>query len=127
MAYVWVAIGSALGGMARHGVGAWSITLMGGSFPWGTLIVNIVGSFIIGAFAGVSAVVGPPVFNEDIRLFVAVGLCGGFTTFSAFSLQTLNLIQAGDWSGVSFNVAGSVVFCILAVWLGATAGASFAR
>ena len=127
MAYVWVAIGSALGGMARHGVGAWSITLMGGSFPWGTLIVNIVGSFIIGAFAGVSAVVGPPAFNEDIRLFVAVGLCGGFTTFSAFSLQTLNLIQAGDWSAVAFNVGGSVVLCILAVGLGATLGGMAAR
>lgn len=114
MAYVWVALGSALGGMSRHAANVWAEKVIGLGFPWGTLIVNIAGSFVIGAIA---ALAGSHISNE-VRLFAAVGFCGGFTTFSAFSLQTLNLIEAGQWAAVALNVAGSVGACLFAVWAG---------
>lgn len=112
MAYLWVALGSALGGMARHAVGAGVLAWLGPGFPWGTLIVNIAGSFFIGAIAAW------PGTSESLRLFLAVGVCGGFTTFSAFSVQTLNLIQAGQWGHAALNAVGSVLACLLAVWAG---------
>ncbi len=121
MSYVWIAIGGAVGSVARHAVGVWSLAILGPGFPWGTVIVNVLGSFIIGAVASLSTL------NDDLKLFLAVGLCGGFTTFSAFSLQTLSLIQAGNWGSAAFNIAGSVAFCLLAVWLGAFAGGVLAR
>lgn len=123
MAYLWVAVGSAFGGMARHAVGVWSLAWFGPGFPWGTLIVNVVGSFIIGAFAAAGASASAP-YSENMRLFVAVGLCGGFTTFSAFSLQTLNLIQSGAWAAAALNAAGSVVLCVGAVAVGYAAFSS---
>lgn len=113
MNYLLIALGSALGGMARHAVGTWTLAQWGAGFPWSTLIVNVAGSFIIGAVAVTAQI------NEEMKLFLAVGLCGGFTTFSAFSVQTLNLIEAGAWPAAAFNVIGSVVLCLTAVWLGA--------
>jgi fluoride exporter len=121
MAYVWIALGSALGGMARHAVGGWALNVWGPAFPWGTLIVNILGSLMIGVIA--TTVQG----NEQTRLFLAVGLCGGFTTFSAFSLQTLNLLQGGAYSAAASNIGLSVVVCILAVWAGAHMGNLISR
>lgn len=116
--YVWIAVGSALGGMARHWCASTIAVLTGGTFPWGTLVVNVLGSFIIGFFAALTGPGGR--FETGIlpRQFVMVGLCGGYTTFSAFSLQTLNLMNDGDWTGASLNIGGSVVLCLLAVWLG---------
>ena len=116
-----VAIGGAVGSVARHAMGMWSISVFGPAFPWGTLIVNIVGSFVISAVASMTAL------NDDLKLFLTVGLCGGFTTFSAFSLQTLSLIQAGAWGSAAINIAGSVALCLIAVWLGALAGGVIAR
>lgn len=121
MAYVWVALGSAVGGVARHAVGVWSTAAFGPSFPWGTLIVNIVGSFIIGMVA--TTIHG----NEQMRLLLAVGLCGGFTTFSAFSLQTLTLLQSGAYGAAALNIGLSVIVCMLAVWAGATMGTVITR
>ncbi|MCB2106520.1 MAG: fluoride efflux transporter CrcB [Rhodobacteraceae bacterium] len=118
-AYVWIGLGSALGGMARHAVGAWSLALFGAAFPWGTLVVNIAGSAIIGAVAALaSSGEGPAPLGETARLFLAVGVCGGFTTFSAFSLQTLNLIEAGSFVAALTNVGTSVIACLAAVWVG---------
>lgn len=126
-AYFWVALGSALGGAGRYGVGLWSAAWLGTGFPWGTLIVNVLGSFIIGVFAALSSQVGPITISDDARLFVTVGLCGGFTTFSAFSLQTLNLVQSGAWAAAAANIAGSVVLCLVAVWAGYAVAALLAR
>jgi len=92
--------------------------LIGETFPWGTLIVNVVGSFIIGFFATLTGPDGRIFVGTTARQFVMVGLCGGYTTFSSFSLQTLNLVSDGEWVQASFNIAGSVVLCLLAVWLG---------
>ncbi|HZT46763.1 MAG TPA: fluoride efflux transporter CrcB [Hyphomicrobiaceae bacterium] len=116
--YVWIAIGSALGGVARYWCSGLAARLMGETFPWGTLIVNVVGSFIIGFFATITGPDGRWLVGSTARQFVMVGLCGGYTTFSSFSLQTLNLMQDGEWLYASLNVVASVVLCMLAVWLG---------
>ena len=117
-AYLWIAVGSALGGMARYwctGIGA---RLFGETFPWGTLLINILGSFIIGFFVALTGPDGRYIVDQNIRAFVTVGLCGGFTTFSAFSLQTMVLMQEGEWLHAGGYILGSVVLCLLFVWLG---------
>ena len=116
--YLWIALGSALGGMARYGLSGLAAGWLGPEFPWGTVIINVLGSFVIGFFATVTGPDGRVVATEDARRFVMVGLCGGFTTFSAFSLQTLDLAQSGDLARAGLNVAASVTLCLLAVWLG---------
>jgi CrcB protein len=116
--YFWIAIGSAIGGVARYWCSGVAARLIGETFPWGTLIVNVVGSFIIGFFATLTGPDGRVFVGTTARQFVMVGLCGGYTTFSSFSLQTLTLVSDGEWLQASFNIAGSVVLCLLAVWLG---------
>jgi CrcB protein len=116
--YFWIALGSAIGGVARYWCSGVAARLIGETFPWGTLIVNVVGSFIIGFFATLTGPDGRVFAGTTARQFVMVGLCGGYTTFSSFSLQTLNLVSDGEWLQAGFNIAGSVVLCLLAVWLG---------
>jgi CrcB protein len=116
--YLWIAIGSALGGVARYWCSGLAARLIGETFPWGTLIVNVVGSFIIGFFATLTAPDGRIFVGANARQFVMVGFCGGFTTFSSFSLQTLNLMNDGEWLQVGANIGGSVVLCLIAVWIG---------
>ncbi|MDX2222757.1 MAG: CrcB family protein [Rhodospirillaceae bacterium] len=116
--YLIIALGSALGGAARHAVGQWALIWLGAGFPWGTLIVNATGSLAIGAIAALAAGDSGPAMGETTRLFLAVGVCGGFTTFSAFSLQTLNLIEAGALAAAAANIVGSVALCLVAVWAG---------
>ncbi|HKG83617.1 MAG TPA: fluoride efflux transporter CrcB [Beijerinckiaceae bacterium] len=118
MTYLWVALGSALGGVARHWCSGVAARLWGESFPWGTIIVNVAGSFVIGLFATLTAPDGRVAASSEARLFVMVGLCGGYTTFSAFSLQSLVLARAGEWIGLGMNIGLSVVLCLAAVWLG---------
>jgi CrcB protein len=124
MSYLWIALGSALGGMARYWCSLWAASHIGELFPWGTLIVNVAGSFVIGFVATLTGPEGRLPIGDDARLFVMVGFCGGYTTFSSFSLQTLVLIRDGDWLRVGGNVVGSVCLCMLAVWLGHLAAAS---
>ena len=122
--YIWVAIGGALGSMARFGLAAFVAELMGPQFPygpqmpWGTILINISGSFVIGLFATLTGPGGRFVASFDARAFVMVGICGGFTTFSAFSLQTLDLMRANQWGQAIANVLISVALCLIAVWLG---------
>src|SRR4029078_12798448 len=115
-AYFWIAVGSALGGMARYWCSGVAARLIGETFPWGTLIVNVVGSFIIGFFATLTAPDGRAFASSTTPPVVLVGLCGGYTTFSSFSLQTLNLMNDGEWLQVGANISASVVLCLLAVW-----------
>jgi protein CrcB len=119
--YFWVAAGSALGGMGRYGFGLLAARLWGEAFPWGTIAINVMGSFVIGFFAALTMPDGVLPANANLRTFVMVGICGGFTTFSAFSLQTFSLARDGNWFGVVGNVALSVVLCLLAVTLGQVA------
>ena len=116
--YCWIAIGSALGGIARYWCSGVAARLFGETFPWGTLLVNVTGSFIIGFFATLTGPDGRIFAGSTTRQFVMLGLLGGFTTFSSFSLQTLNLVQDSEWLQAGGNVVGSVVLCLIAVWLG---------
>jgi CrcB protein len=118
--YLWIAIGGALGSVARYASTNMVAGWLGAHFPWGTLAINILGSFVIGFFA---ALTGPGgrfhlLVSNDARLFVMIGICGGYTTFSSFSLQTLDLIQAGAWLRAGLNVVASVLLCLIAVFIG---------
>jgi CrcB protein len=116
--YAWIAFGGALGTLARFWVAGFVAGLVGETFPWGTIIINITGSFVIGFAATSMGPDGRMFIGTTARQFVMVGICGGYTTFSTFSLQTFNLVNAGDWvSGLS-NVVLSVVLCFIAVWAG---------
>ena len=120
--YLWIALGGALGSVARYGCSSLIASLFGETFPLGTLLINILGSFVIGVFAALTGPDGRVMVSGDIRQFVTIGLCGGYTTFSSFSYQTLALAQDGEYLRAGANVVASVVFCLLAVWLGVVAG-----
>jgi CrcB protein len=124
LSYVWIAIGSALGGMARYGCSGLAARLIGETFPWGTIIVNVLGSLIIGFFATLTGPDGRIFADTLTRQFVMIGFCGGYTTFSSFSLQTLNLVQDGEWWLAGANIALSVVTCLVAVFAGFALAAS---
>jgi CrcB protein len=116
--YFWIAVGSALGGIARYWCSGVVARLIGETFPWGTLLVNVVGSFIIGFVATITGPDGRLFMPTIARQFIMVGFCGGFTTFSSFSLQTLNLVNDGEWLYAGMNIVWSVILCLVAVWIG---------
>ncbi len=120
--FLAVALGSAVGGAARYGLSGLVARSFGETFPWGTLIVNVAGSFLIGLVASVTGPDGRLLVSPVIRQLVMPGFFGGFTTFSSFSLQTLSLAQDGEWLWAAGNVTLSVVLCLLGVWLGAVLG-----
>jgi CrcB protein len=112
-----IAIGGALGTLCRYGLSE-SMLPVSRNLPWGTIVINIVGSFVIGFFGTMTLATGKFPVSENMRLFVMVGLCGGFTTFSAFSLQTLDLIRGNHLLHAIANVVLSVTLCIVAVACG---------
>ena len=118
MEYLWIALGSAFGGMARYWLSGVIAQRFGEAFPAGTLIVNATGSFFIGFVAALSDPGGRMLMSVTARKFIMVGVLGGYTTFSSFSLQTLNLARDGEWLSAVANVSLSVVLCLVAVWLG---------
>jgi len=118
LTYLWVAIGSALGGMARQWCGVMAVRYWGPEFPWGTIGINILGSLVIGGFAALTDSNGRYPLSGLARQFVMVGICGGYTTFSSFSLQSLNLMRDGLWLEAGANIVLSVVLCLMAVALG---------
>ena len=122
-AYFWIALGSALGGIARFWGSGVAASVWGDTFPWGTIAINVIGSFIIGFFATLTGPDGRVLVRSEHRQFVMVGVCGGFTTFSSFSLQTLTLAQGGEWGRAGANVILSVLLCLVSVWLGHMAAA----
>ncbi len=122
MTALWVALGSALGGMGRYWISGLLARSVGETFPWGTLAVNVAGSFIIGLFAVMSGPDGRLIVSPTTRQFVMLGMLGGFTTFSSFSLQTLSLMQDGEWLPAAFNIFGTLALCLAGVYLGATLG-----
>ena len=122
--YLWIALGGALGSVARYGFSSLVANWFGQSFPWGTLLVNVSGSFMIGFFATLTGPDGRLLVGSDVRQFVMVGICGGYTTFSSFSLQTLNLVQEGELASAGLNIGASVAMCLIAVWLGHVAAAA---
>lgn len=119
---LWVVAGGALGTLARYVIATLALPISA-SLPWGTIIINVTGSFIIGFVGTLTLAHGRFPLPETARLFIMVGFCGGFTTFSAFSLQTLDLMRAGDMIRAAANIGISVVVCLLAVALGHTLAA----
>ena len=119
MSYLWVMVGSALGGLLRFAIGKLMLSFdVSSGFPVGTVLINVIGSFVIGYFGTLTLHSGRYPVSENLRLFVMVGVCGGFTTFSSFSLQTLDLIRSDAWGKALTNVALSVVLCLTAVTVG---------
>jgi CrcB protein len=126
LSYLWVAIGSALGGMGRFAASGLSVRWFGETFPWGTLFVNVAGSLIIGVLAAILPAESR-LLSDNARDFLMIGVCGGFTTFSSFSLQTLNLARNGDWGPAAGYTLSSVVLCLAAVAIGYFGAAALTR
>jgi fluoride exporter len=126
LAYFWVAIGGALGSVSRFWLNGLVSARWGEAFPWGTLLVNVSGSFVIGVIAALTATDGRMNSREFTTQFLVIGICGGYTTFSSFSLQTLNLIRERQWLYAGGNVLLSVVVCLAAVWIGWLVGTMIA-
>lgn len=124
LSYFWIALGGALGSVGRFWLSGVVASRIGETFPWGTLLINVTGSFAIGFFATLTGPDGRWLAPVGFRQFFIFGICGGYTTFSAFSLQTLNLAQAGEWLRAGGNILGSVALCLVAVWLGHLLAAS---
>jgi len=126
--YIWVGIGSMIGGISRFWLSKVVAEKWGEIFPWGTIVINITGSFLIGALWALTM---PEGRLNTSRAFVTqlciVGICGGYTTFSSFSLQTLNLAREGQWLWAAGNIAISVCACMVAVWLGFILGQAINR
>jgi len=127
IAYLWVAIGGALGSVSRFWLSGLIASRFGETFPFGTLLVNVTGSFLIGIFAALAVPEGR--MDSQSRAFATqflmIGVCGGYTTFSSFSLQTLNLLRDREWLYAGGNVILSVILCMIAVWLGYLLGSIF--
>ena len=116
--YILVMVGGALGTGARFWVSGFVAERGGELFPLGTLVVNITGSFAVGFLAAFMDPEGSFLMSPRLRQFLMIGVCGGYTTFSSFSLQTLDLVRDGDWFKAGLNTLLSFVCCLAAVWLG---------
>lgn len=116
--YFLIALGGGLGSVSRFAVNGFVSSHWGATFPWGTFVANVTGSFIIGFFFTLTEPGGRVFASSDTRQFFMTGFCGGYTTFSSFSLQTLSLAREGEWWRAGANVAGSVFTCLFAVVLG---------
>ena len=125
--YVCVGFGGALGTILRFWLSGLIAQAYGERFPMGTLVINVTGSFIIGIFATLTGPDGRLMVGSIPRQFFMIGICGGYTTFSSFSLQTLNLAREGQWGYAALNVGLSVLLCLLGVWLGFLAGETLNR
>jgi CrcB protein len=122
MPYLLVAIGGALGSVARYECSGLVARLVGGTFPLGTMVVNVSGAALIGFLAALSIPEGRIMLVPSGRLFTMTGICGGYTTFSTFSLETFNLVRDGEWLQASANALLSVMLCLVAVMIGYVAG-----
>ena len=116
MAYLWIALGGALGSMARYATGIYVGRWLGTAFPWGTLLINIVGSFLIGAFAESFALRWDA--SPSTRVFLVVGICGGYTTFSTFSLDVVTLLNRGEAILAGTYILASVVLGLAGLYAG---------
>lgn len=116
--YAAVMVGGAVGAAARMALSGGVANYFGATFPWGTLIVNVTGCFLIGFFAAISGPDSPVLISPLVRQTVMIGILGGYTTFSSFSLQTLELAANGEWLAALGNLAGTVVACLLATTAG---------
>lgn len=119
-----VMAGGALGTLARYLVSVLAQPISR-DLPWGTIIINVSGSFLIGFFGTLTLAHGKYPVSENLRLFVMIGICGGYTTFSSFSLQTLDLLRNGAIVRAVINITASVALCVVAVAIGHAVAAQF--
>jgi fluoride exporter len=117
LTYFFLGLGGALGTITRYWLNG-VVSIYFPSFPMGTLVINVTGSFLITFFSTLTDPDGRWLVSPTARMFFMTGICGGYTTFSAFSLQTLNLAREGEWLYAGLNVLSSVALCLLAAWLG---------
>lgn len=113
---LYVAVGSAIGGMSRYLMGGLIQRLLDTTFPAGTLLINISGSFLLGAILRYAS--ETPTLSPEIRAFLTIGFCGGYTTFSTFSYETMALLEDGEWTRAGLYVGASVLLSLLGVFLG---------
>lgn len=125
--YFLIGLGGFLGTITRYWLSGFIGERVGETFPWGTLCVNVTGCLIIGVVAAFAQPEGRVMLPPSTRTFVMIGVLGGYTTFSSFSLQTLNLAREGDFLRAGGNILGSVIFCLLAVWIGNCLGNALNR
>ena len=125
--YFWVALGGALGSVSRYWLSGLVAARYGETFPWGTLVINVTGSFVIGLIGAVASSEGR--MDSQSRAFATqflmYGVCGGYTTFSSFSLATLKHLQERQWLYAGGNILLSVALCLIAVWFGWLLGSIF--
>lgn len=117
---LFIACGGAVGAVMRYGASLGVYSIVGRSFPYGTLFVNVVGSLLMGYLSVV--MLDRMNISPEWRAAILVGVLGSFTTFSTFSIETLNLIEQGDMMRALLNIASSVLICLAAVWLGVSLG-----
>ena len=124
LAYLWVALGGAIGSVSRFWINGLVSDRLGATFPWGTLLINVTGSLIIGLVGSAANPEGR--LDSPTRVFATqflmIGVCGGYTTFSSFSWQTLRLLQDRQWLYAGGNILLSVTLCMVAVWVGYVLG-----
>ena len=125
--YLLVALGGALGSVGRAWGGSVAVRLFGLGFPWGTMIVNVLGSALIGIVAATALSPTRSITSPEIRIFLMVGVCGGFTTFSSFSLQTFELLRLGRPGAALANIVLSVGLCLIASTAGYLGTASLVQ
>jgi len=112
----YVALGSAVGGVTRYLLGGWVQRLAGGTFPWGTLLVNLSGSFLLGLV--IRYALDSTAVSAEMRTFLTIGVCGGYTTFSTFSYETARFLEDGDWTRAGLYITASVALSVLGVFAG---------
>lgn len=118
--FLWICLGGAVGTGARYLLSGWVLRLAGPGFPWGTLAVNAFGSFLLGVILEVS--LATDLFPPTLRLALTTGVLGGFTTYSTFNYETLQLFQQEDWLLGGANLLATVVLCLAAGGIGVVAG-----
>jgi CrcB protein len=116
----WICLGGAAGSGARYLLSGWVLGVTGSTFPYGTLAVNLLGSFLLGALMQIGLTT--EWMSPAVRLGLTTGVMGGFTTYSTFSYETTRLLQDGAWGSAALNVGGTVLGCLVASVLGLSAG-----
>jgi len=118
--FLWICLGGAAGTGARYLLSGWLLRVAGPAFPWGTLAVNVIGSFLLGAIMHVALTTD--LISPTLRLGLTTGVMGGFTTYSTFNYETLQYLQRSDWLAAGANLAATVVACLAAGALGVLVG-----
>jgi CrcB protein len=113
---LYVALGSAIGGVSRYLLGGLVQRMLDTTFPAGTLLVNVTGSFLLGAI--IRYALETPSLSPDVRAFLTIGFCGGYTTFSTFSYETMALLEDGEWARAGGYITASVILSLIATFLG---------